>query len=82
MNEARPVSSNQHGPHEDTVAVVERHLNTVFKKPFQEHNLRAFEEINAQVEDWKGPVILDSCCGVGESTAKLAVIWGALKNLR
>lgn len=72
MNEARPVSSNQHGPHEDTVAVVERHLGSAFKKPFQEHNLRAFEDINAQVEDWNGPVILDSCCGVGESTAKLA----------
>ena len=35
MNEARPVSSNQHGPHEDTVAVVERHLSNTFKSHFR-----------------------------------------------
>jgi len=72
MQQARPVTTNQNGPHEDTEAVVRRHLQSEFLKPIQEHNQQAFDEINAQVESWGGPIILDSCCGVGESTAKLA----------
>jgi tRNA G46 methylase TrmB len=43
-----------------------------FLKPIQAHNQKAFDEINEQVAQWRGPLILDSCCGVGESTARLA----------
>ncbi|MCK7459639.1 tRNA (guanine(46)-N(7))-methyltransferase TrmB [Idiomarina aminovorans] len=72
MHQARPVTTNQNGPHEDTEAVVRRHLKSDFLKPIQAHNQQAFDEINEQVKSWGGPVILDSCCGVGESTAQLA----------
>lgn len=69
---SRSVTTNQHGNHEDLVAVVMRHLRTPFRKPIQEHNREAFLEVQKLVVDWQGPIILDSCCGVGESTAVLA----------
>lgn len=49
-----------------------RHLRSPFQKPIQDHNREAFEQAAEQVAKWSGPVILDSCCGVGESTAWLA----------
>lgn len=75
MQQARPVTTNQNGPHEDTESAVRRHLQSDFLKPIQEHNQQAFDEIDTQVESWGGPIILDSCCGVGESTAKLAEMY-------
>lgn len=71
-SQARPVHSNQTGPHEDLKKIVRRHLASDFKKPIQQHNHDAFAEVNHIVEQWQGPVILDSCCGVGESTAVIA----------
>ncbi|MGM0525023.1 MAG: tRNA (guanine(46)-N(7))-methyltransferase TrmB [Pseudomonadota bacterium] len=71
-SQARPVHSNQTGPHEEVPQIVLRHLNSQFKKPIQPHNQAAFDEINGKVQNWTGPLILDSCCGVGESTAVLA----------
>ena len=68
----RPVHSNQTGPHEDIKCIVTRHLNSEFKKPIQAHNQDAFDHVNQLVQDWQGPLILDSCCGVGESTALIA----------
>ncbi|KFZ28526.1 hypothetical protein IDAT_09475 [Pseudidiomarina atlantica] len=69
---SRPVTTNQHGNHEDLTAVVMRHLRAPFKKPIQEHNREAFMQAHQAVTEWQGPIILDSCCGVGESTAWLA----------
>ncbi|RUO80899.1 SAM-dependent methyltransferase [Idiomarina tyrosinivorans] len=51
---------------------VERQARSTFKKPIQQHNQAAFDEINARVAESDKPLILDSCCGVGESTAWLA----------
>lgn len=70
--EARPVHSNQTGPHEDTLSVARRHWGSEFLKPIQAHNQAAFDAVHERVQAWQGPIILDSCCGVGESTAKLA----------
>lgn len=72
MQESRRIETNQTGIHDDLTAVVMRHLRSPFKKPIQTHNHEAFSEAQALVADWQGPLILDSCCGVGESTAKLA----------
>lgn len=49
-----------------------RHLRKPFQKPLQDHNQEAFAQAQAVVAEWAGPIILDSCCGVGESTAWLA----------
>ncbi|EKE87447.1 tRNA (guanine(46)-N(7))-methyltransferase TrmB [Idiomarina xiamenensis] len=69
---AKPVSTNQQGNHDDLAEVVLRHLRSPFQKPLQAHNREAFEQVQTQVEQWAGPLILDACCGVGESTAALA----------
>ncbi|SMQ80291.1 tRNA G46 methylase TrmB [Pseudidiomarina planktonica] len=69
---SRPVTTNQNGNHDELTALVMRHLRSPFKKPIQEHNAEAFAEVQRLVADWQGPLILDSCCGVGESTARLA----------
>jgi tRNA G46 methylase TrmB len=74
MNDAnsRSIVSNQAGIHEKLDEIVNKHLSAEFKKPIAEHTQLAFDEVNAKVQDFKGSLILDSCCGVGESTANLA----------
>jgi len=70
---SRFVSTNQLGVHEKLQEVVQRHLNTQSQKPIQPHTEHAFE----QVQNWLAshgnkPIVLDSCCGIGESTWRLA----------
>ncbi|MFI3245012.1 MAG: SAM-dependent methyltransferase [Ferrimonas sp.] len=70
---SRSVSSNQQGVHPQLARTVQRHLNTAFQAPYAEHSLRLFERLS----DWRNchpqrPLILDSCCGIGESTQQLA----------
>ncbi|MCG7536260.1 methyltransferase domain-containing protein [Pseudoalteromonas sp. OOF1S-7] len=69
---SRSITSNQDGLHEKLDEVVQKHLNTPFKKPIAAHTQQAFEQVNEKVQAFDGPIILDSCCGVGESTANLA----------
>jgi tRNA G46 methylase TrmB len=69
---SRSVTSNQSGPHESLNKVVSKHLLTTNQKPFQQHTLNAFESVQEWLADWSGPIVLDSCCGVGESSAVLA----------
>lgn len=74
---SRSITSNQDGIHEDLVDVVKKHLTTEFKKPFAPHSIDAFEQVKQQVNTFltknpNGQIILDSCCGVGESTYHLA----------
>ena len=74
MSEAnsRAIESNQPSLHEKLDEVVTKHLNAEFKKPIAAHTQAAFDEVNERVKAFAGPIILDSCCGVGESTANLA----------
>jgi tRNA G46 methylase TrmB len=53
--------------------VVSRHLTHSSQKPFAEHTLQAFQQATAWLAKGAGSLIIDSCCGVGESTAKLAL---------
>lgn len=74
MTEAnsRSITTNQQGLHEKLDEIVTKHLKAEFKKPIAVHTQRAFDEVNERVQAFDGPIILDSCCGVGESTANLA----------
>lgn len=72
MTLSRPVTSPQPGPHEKLAEVVARHLAHPFLKPYAAHTVAAFEEIRTLVEPTGKPLIFDSCCGVGESTACIA----------
>ena len=69
---SRGITTNQVGPHDNLETVVSRHLRFASQKPFSQHTLDAFAEAQAWLGDWQGPVILDSCCGVGESTQWIA----------
>lgn len=71
MNNSRIISSNQSGIHDQLEQVVKRHLDSEFLRPIAAHSLKAFEEANDRVQQHSGDVILDSYCGVGESTATL-----------
>ncbi|WKE66304.1 SAM-dependent methyltransferase [Gallaecimonas kandeliae] len=68
---ARAVTSNQQSLHERLLELVRRHLDTPFQKPFAQHSLAALAAFRAW-RDPTRPLVLDSCCGVGESTALLA----------
>lgn len=75
MNEvgnSRIITSNQEGLNEQLDEVVLKHLKHDFKKPYQQHTLEAFKEIEKWVEQQGKPIIFDSCCGVGESTHHIA----------
>jgi len=66
------IHSNQNGPHDHLDTVVRKHLRSEFKRPFPQYSVDAFEPINALVCAHPGPLIIDSYCGVGESTAHIA----------
>lgn len=52
--------------------VVNKHLHSHFRRPFPDHSLAVFEQAQQRVAAHQGPIIFDSFCGVGESTAYLA----------
>jgi tRNA G46 methylase TrmB len=75
--DSKAIITNQPGIHEKLDEVVERHLTHAFQKPYQAHTQQAFTEMDALVqaflkENPHGTVILDACCGVGQSTRLLA----------
>ena len=70
---SRVITSNQPGPHDKIPELVRRHLSHPSQKPFNQHTLDAFEQVQAWLTTRKEKaLILDSCCGVGESTARIA----------
>jgi tRNA (guanine-N7-)-methyltransferase len=72
-NSRLPISA-QTGIHDHLSALLDRHLGSPFRKPYADYNRAAFvaslerRERTAQ----NAPLILDSCCGVGESSIALA----------
>lgn len=71
-NQARSITTNQVGIHDNLEKVVKKHLVTPSQKPFSHHTQQAFSDTLTWLGDCSGTIILDSCCGVGESTARLA----------
>lgn len=70
---SRTVQSNQTRPHHRLLHRVNKHLTTAYQKPFQTHNLEAFDRLVDAVQTLKpASVIMDSCCGTGQSTHTLA----------
>lgn len=73
---SRRVTSNQEGPHEKIPELVKRYLTHPNQKPVNEHTQQAFDEVCKWLDSWptdgSKPLILDSCCGVGESTYRIA----------
>ncbi|MCJ8321403.1 MAG: SAM-dependent methyltransferase [Colwellia sp.] len=77
IGDSKVIITNQNGIHEKLGDIVEKHFNHIFQKPYQEHTKTAFDAVNEIVQQFllnnpEGDVILDSCCGVGQSTRLLA----------
>jgi len=71
-NISRSVASNQEGVHPDLNELVLKHRQCRFKRPIAEHTLEAFRRIEKRVDSDGRPLVLDSGCGVGESSINLA----------
>lgn len=65
-----PVST-QTGPHEQLPALIERRRGQDYRKPVAPYSAEAFARFAAVCAPGL-PLIVDSCCGVGESTLHLA----------
>lgn len=70
--QSRGIDTNQSGVHDQLEKVVKKHLQHAFLRPLAAHSEAIFAEVDAVVQTWQGPLVLDSCCGVGESTLNLA----------
>ncbi len=71
-NNSKYVVSNQSGIHDNLKNVVLKHRDSEFKKPVQEHNVQAFKDLCEAIQVVQGEVLLDSCCGTGQSSINLA----------
>jgi len=71
---SRVPTSAQTEVHEHLAALVERHRSAPFRKPYADYNREAFAESMERRQRVAPdvPLILDSCCGVGESSIALA----------
>lgn len=71
---SRVPESAQTGIHEHLARLLDRHAAAPYRKPYADYNRAAFAASmarRAQVAPG-APLILDSCCGVGESSIALA----------
>lgn len=73
QHSSRAIDSPQSGVHTRLEAIVTKHIHTQFKKPIQAHNHEAFDIFLSEYKRRKPKtLILDSCCGTGLSTHRLA----------
>lgn len=69
---SRSITTNQQGVHDKLDALVARYQQSSSQRPVSDHTRQAFDAVSQWLEGFGGDIILDSCCGVGESTARLA----------
>jgi len=70
--DSRVVSSKQKWTHNKLPGLVRRHLNHSYQKPVAGHSRAAFELMEAALQKRPCALVLDSFCGTGHSTARLA----------
>ena len=66
-----PLSAQTH-PHDRLSEVVRRHLTTRWAQPIHAHTQEAFNRLSVLINDQPRPILLDSGCGTGWATQKLA----------
>ncbi|MFT6681884.1 SAM-dependent methyltransferase [Haliea sp.] len=69
---SRPVISNQQGLHPRLAQTVHRHLERPSQSPLAPHNKAAWDALAEHLASEPRPLVLDSFCGTGMSTAQLA----------
>ena len=72
---SRLPTSAQQGINDHLGALLDRHLASPFRKPYNDYNRAAFDASLERRERIApgAPLILDACCGVGESSRALAL---------
>lgn len=88
-SQSRGITDAQVGIHDQLHTLVEKHANTAYRKPIQEHNHHAFETLQNTLHTKKPKyAILDSCCGTGLSTHLIAkahpeaIVFGVDQSLK
>tara|TARA_B100001093_G_scaffold225734_1_gene216315 strand:+ start:20 stop:754 length:735 start_codon:yes stop_codon:yes gene_type:complete len=66
------LSTDQLGPHSDLTEIVRHHQDHPWRKPCPAHTLDAFAKLLKRLQRDNRPLILDSFCGTGMSTALIA----------
>ena len=69
MNHPKPP---QQQPRQDLAEIIATHLSSAWLRPVAEHSRAAFESVHRAVDASTAPLIIDSCCGTGDSTRNLA----------
>ena len=77
LGDSKTIITNQTGIHEKLNDVVAKHLSHPFKKPYQTQTQQAIQAKAPLVQAFlqanpSGEIILDACCGVGQSSLILA----------
>ena len=70
MNVRKPP---QQQPRQDLAEIIATHLSSDWLRPVAEHSRAAFESVHRAVDASTAPLIIDSCCGTGDSTRNLAL---------
>lgn len=70
--QSQPVTSSQQGIHSRLPALLKRYRSHSHRKPVAKHNLQAFKLLEEEILRAPRPMVLDSFCGTGLSTAALA----------
>ena len=63
----------QQQPRQDLAEIIATHLSSEWLRPVAEHSRDAFDCVHRRVDDSTAPLIIDSCCGTGDSTRNLAL---------
>ncbi|RDV24210.1 SAM-dependent methyltransferase [Alteromonas aestuariivivens] len=72
IGNSRGITTNQTGVHDKLDELVKRYRSGASQRPVSEHTRETFAQAEQWLDGWSGTLILDSCCGVGESTANIA----------
>ena len=70
--DSKPVSSNQRHIHPKLPALIRRSLSSEYKKPIAKYNRESFQQLAQRLAERPLPLVIDSFCGTGHSTAFLA----------
>jgi tRNA (guanine-N7-)-methyltransferase len=71
----RCFASAQNKPHHSLTTIVIRNAKSIYQRPIPHHQKIAFNRICQFVMEAKKPIIIDSGCGTGLSTQKLAALF-------
>ena len=72
LHTASVLKTDQMTPHPDLAKIVQHHQDHPWRKPCPAHTREAFEQLLERLRRDNRPLILDSFCGTGMSTALIA----------